>query len=416
MASKKFLFIVNRYLPCQSGAEVLTGQIAEKLSSMGHSVKVLTLNAMNDDDYVQRRSREPQKANINRVSVRRFKITRLPFHERVMKTAEELSVADWLTGRRAIFSIPMMKSLTKEIGESDVVISGVMPFTGIIYPALITAKRMKKRFVLLPLMHFGQVGLKSKMNDFEKQTIYPKEFRYEYFSETAMKIYRESDIILTQGLYEENFIKNNTKSFFARINPRIEIPEKFQSDHSGFTVFTLGNHNYHKGIEATLKAYNLLRKSKADVKLIISGRVGKEYEEQIKSTAGVEFMGQSDDKLKRECFMKSDVFLLPSIAESLGIAVLEAHSYGIPTIGAYCSGSMQLIKEGVNGYLVPFMDYRLTYELLMALYENASLLERLKSESRRIASEGDLSIDGYRDGPFDDSRQEKQIKTFLEMI
>jgi len=49
----------------------------------------------------------------------------------------------------------------------------------------------------------------------------------------------------------------------------------------------------------------------------------------------------------------ADVFVLPSLSEGLGIAIIEAMACGIPVIGTNVDGIPDIIKDNDNGVLVP---------------------------------------------------------------
>jgi glycosyltransferase involved in cell wall biosynthesis len=50
-------------------------------------------------------------------------------------------------------------------------------------------------------------------------------------------------------------------------------------------------------------------------------------------------------------FASSDVLVMPSRTETLGLVVLEAMSSGLPVIGARAGGIPEMIDDGVNGFL-----------------------------------------------------------------
>ncbi|MDD3803646.1 MAG: glycosyltransferase family 4 protein [bacterium] len=419
MSSKRFLFVLNRYLPSQSGAEILSSQIAEKLAEKKHSVKVLTLDVLDDSGYEKRGSGQIKGEVIRNVAVRRFPVTRFPYHQRIMAFLDRTGAFRYASSGSGVFSLEMIRAIKDEVRQCDAVVAGVMPFTGVIYPALKAARENNKKFILLPLMHFGQVRNSFCLTDFEVDAIIPERFSREFFSDAAMDIYKHSNVIITQGVYEERFAKKMTESVFARVNPAVHplpFEEKAEEKREGFRILTLGNHNYWKGIETTLNAFRMVREKAPDAELKIIGRMESKYAKIAERMDGVFVLGSVSENEKRRSLNEADVFLLPSIAESLGIASLEAHSYGVPSIAAYCTGSMQIIKEKNNGFLVPFGDYLLTFKIIMTLYENRRILERLKSETKKIAMEGCNEIDGYRDGPFSSLRQENQIDYLLEVL
>jgi glycosyltransferase involved in cell wall biosynthesis len=50
-------------------------------------------------------------------------------------------------------------------------------------------------------------------------------------------------------------------------------------------------------------------------------------------------------------YASSDVFVMPSRTETLGLVILEAMSAGLPVVAARAGGIPELIDEGVNGFL-----------------------------------------------------------------
>lgn len=64
---------------------------------------------------------------------------------------------------------------------------------------------------------------------------------------------------------------------------------------------------------------------------------------------------QSGDALGR-AVAGMDVFLNPSVTETFGNVTLEAMAAGVPAVAARATGAIDLIDEGVTGFLVPPRD------------------------------------------------------------
>ena len=84
----------------------------------------------------------------------------------------------------------------------------------------------------------------------------------------------------------------------------------------------------------------------------------------------------------------SSVFVLPSYyGEGTPKSALEAMSTGRPLIVADAVGCREVVKEGVNGFLVPPKDPEAIAAAMTRLVEEPALKERMGSESRNMAEE-----------------------------
>jgi len=93
----------------------------------------------------------------------------------------------------------------------------------------------------------------------------------------------------------------------------------------------------------------------------------------------------------------SDLFLFPSEEESFGLAALEALACGVPVIGTLETGLVEVVENGVNGFLFSVGDTdsmaRAGIELLsdknkfVSFKEKAHLLARERFNSGKIVTE-----------------------------
>lgn len=90
------------------------------------------------------------------------------------------------------------------------------------------------------------------------------------------------------------------------------------------------------------------------------------------------------DILKLMC--KSDILILPSIAEAFGLVVLEAMSRGLVVITTKNCGASDVIVDGVNGYVVPIRDSELIASKIVELLDK----DRLKHMSKSALDTAEL--------------------------
>ncbi|HEX4781330.1 MAG TPA: glycosyltransferase family 4 protein [Usitatibacter sp.] len=79
---------------------------------------------------------------------------------------------------------------------------------------------------------------------------------------------------------------------------------------------------------------------------------------------------------------RAAIFALPSHAEGLPMALLEAMAAGCPVVAASCGGIPDLVTDGVNGLLVPPGDVDALAQALHRVLVDRELASRLGREAR----------------------------------
>ncbi|MBN8830493.1 MAG: glycosyltransferase family 1 protein [Sphingomonadales bacterium] len=68
-----------------------------------------------------------------------------------------------------------------------------------------------------------------------------------------------------------------------------------------------------------------------------------------------------------------DIFFMPSVTETFGNVTTEAMAAGVPVVAARATGSIDLVEDGVNGFLVPPQDVRAYADAIQRLIEAPAL-------------------------------------------
>jgi len=119
--------------------------------------------------------------------------------------------------------------------------------------------------------------------------------------------------------------------------------------------------------------------------IVGGGPQAEELEEHFEGTKTV-FMGQRSGEELSQMFASADVFVMPSDSETLGFVVLESMASGVPVVGARAGGIPNLIKDGVDGYLVTPGDTDGFVEKINLLRENKDgLRQRIGKKAREEA-------------------------------
>ncbi len=88
-----------------------------------------------------------------------------------------------------------------------------------------------------------------------------------------------------------------------------------------------------------------------------------------------------------EVLKEIDIFVMPSLQEGLGLSILEAQACGIPVVASGVGGILSVIKNNVNGILVPPKDTAALAGTILKIMDNKSLAMRLGKKAREDVEE-----------------------------
>jgi glycosyltransferase involved in cell wall biosynthesis len=154
----------------------------------------------------------------------------------------------------------------------------------------------------------------------------------------------------------------------------------------GQIVTFTGRLDPQKGVVSLLHAWQAVAKLRQDASLLVLGKGPQEIElkdlaQHLDLSARIIFCGEQPDVLPY--LQASDIFVLPSVAEGMPNALLEAMACGLPCVATRIGGNEELITDGINGLLVDPHDPSGLSRALMGLLDHSAEAARLGREARR---------------------------------
>lgn len=160
-------------------------------------------------------------------------------------------------------------------------------------------------------------------------------------------------------------------------------------------IISVGELNYNKNQKTIIRALALPNLEKVHYLIVGEGirRTQLEaYAAALKVNDRVHFLGYRNDVA--ELLHASDVFVFPSYREGLPVALMEAMAAGVPAVASRIRGNVDLIEDGVNGFLCnPSDEKSFADHISMLLSDDAlasSFSERSKEKIKNYDTENVL--------------------------
>jgi glycosyltransferase involved in cell wall biosynthesis len=172
--------------------------------------------------------------------------------------------------------------------------------------------------------------------------------------------------------------------------------------HAGAGVLFVGTVGPSKGALDLLEALARLRSEGLPLHARIAGyeeRTGdlvraRERRDTLGLNGTCEILGTVDAVQKAQLLAEAEVFALPSYAEGLPMALLEAMAAGLAVVATPVGGIGEVVEDGVNGFLVPPGDVGALAAALRRLVLDADLRAAMGRRNRERV-EGELDVRSY---------------------
>jgi len=170
-------------------------------------------------------------------------------------------------------------------------------------------------------------------------------------------------------------------------------PPRRRNHDGAVRLLFVGRFNAFKNVETLLKAAAHLKNMGVDnfeLQLIGDGEQRSNLERltvENELTRHIHFLGWVDRGAVLNFYRQADLFVTATTWEGMPNTVLEAMACGLPVVASRASGLEELVREGVNGYLVDINDPVTLADRLAELIDNPYERQRMGKESRKVAEQ-----------------------------
>jgi glycosyltransferase involved in cell wall biosynthesis len=172
-------------------------------------------------------------------------------------------------------------------------------------------------------------------------------------------------------------------------NDQKKLKKDLKIEENDFVFIFVGRIVKDKGINELLSAFNKLSLQNKYSKLLLVGSYESELDpiseksmSIIRENKAVVSVGFQKDV--RPFFAISDVLTFPSYREGFPNVVMQACAMETPCIVTNINGSNEIIKDGLNGNIIPIKNEEFLFDKMKMYIENPNHVLRLKKNIRKI--------------------------------
>ncbi len=357
----RVLMVIRQFHPLVGGSEIFAERLALEFIDWGHATKILT--ARSDSAWPKRETLQG-----------RLQVLRLP-SPRIRAVGSLIFVAS------------LMIHLIRQRREFDVIHVHQTDYAAF---ASTLASRLLGKPVVCQLQGSGSTGSIAQM---QRSPVSPLVLwslkRIERLVAVSNAIHEE---LLEAGFPEHQIAQIPNGVDVEAFKPRRNTGSaKGQQDTQKQRILYVGRLSPEKGPDILIEAFRLLTtqtSNSARLLLVGKGQMSQFLERRVRDYRLedlAEFVGSVSDV--QPYLQAADLFVLPSRAEGLSVALLEAMACGLPVVATAVSGTVDVIHDGVNGLLVEPEDPEVLAQAIKRLLDDPEFARRLGREARSTVEE-----------------------------
>ena len=181
---------------------------------------------------------------------------------------------------------------------------------------------------------------------------------------------------------------------FSRRPEVIELANQLRDDNK-FTFVFVGRLVKDKGINELCKAYERIHNQYPNTRCWLVGP----YEDNLdpisaesrrlidESDNGLEAVGRKSGDELLSYYAAADCFVMPSYREGFPNTVMEAGALGLPSIVTDINGSREIIKDSINGMIVPPQNEDRLYQAMLIMFTSNIDRKNMAGNARKMISD-----------------------------
>ena len=213
----------------------------------------------------------------------------------------------------------------------------------------------------------------------------------------AISLYARSQLMASSDVADWSKIE----TVYMGVDPEAFGPRPFERNPSPFDIIIVGRLAPVKAQPILIAAVDLLVRGGADVLLhVVGGGPNRAWLERDVAERGlgkhVTFHGFLPQEKLDELYRRAHIFALPSFAEGLPGVLMEAMAMEIPCVATWITGIPELIRNGIDGLLVPPSNPEALAAAIRELLNDPHLRAVIgQAGRRRVLEKFDLRKNSY---------------------
>jgi len=210
--------------------------------------------------------------------------------------------------------------------------------------------------------------------------------------------YKKADIIFYQTYQIKDKLPKNSFYLPNAVDVK-DIKRLTKKKNQKFIYLFVGHIAKRKGIEYLLKAFNKLAEKYENMQLWLLGQGAPDTIENLKkqyTAKNIKWFGKIWRDRLPDFFQAANVFVLPSLGETMPNAVLEAMAYELPVITTNGGGIVDFFTDGKTGLLVEPAEVKGLFEAMEFMYLDPQAAAAMARDGRDYV-EKNLSVEKIAD-------------------